>query len=187
VSLTLPNRNIENYWKYRRSLMPSSSQNELLRVGWFSPRMRHQLIYFAKTAGGNAFLHGDGILSYLHTNLSRFIIKESFIHGYIYIMSRGYSQIFVRWPFIEPCPRDAPVGRRSSLHYYYLAFIVLTYLAYLIAVNTSYRSSLGTTDPAYNPLVALDFDYSEKVRKAHFLLLLISRISSHSIVPIRVF
>jgi hypothetical protein len=32
----------------------------------------------------------------------------------------------------------AAVGRTLSLHYYYLAFIVLTYLAYLIAVNTSY-------------------------------------------------
>jgi hypothetical protein len=39
------------------------------------------------------------------------------------------------------------LGRTSSLHYYYLAFVVLTYLAYLIAVNTSYRSSLNTTDP----------------------------------------
>jgi hypothetical protein len=48
------------------------------------------------------------------------------------------------------------VGRTSSLHYYYLAFIVLTYLAYLIAVNTSYRSSLGTTDPGIQALIVLD-------------------------------
>jgi hypothetical protein len=79
------------------------------------------------------------------------------------------------------------VGRTSSLHYYYLAFIVLTYLAYPIAVNTSYRSSLGTTDPGIQAPCCIRLGYSEKVRKAHVLLLLISRISSHSIVPIRVF
>jgi hypothetical protein len=48
------------------------------------------------------------------------------------------------------------VGRTSSLHYYYLAFVVLTYLAYLIAVNTSYISSLVVQTWAYKPLVALD-------------------------------
>jgi hypothetical protein len=49
------------------------------------------------------------------------------------------------------------VGRTLSLHYYYLAFVVLTYLAYLIAVvNTSYRSSLVLQTWAYKPLVALD-------------------------------
>jgi hypothetical protein len=52
----------------------------------------------------------------------------------------------------------ATVGRTLSLHYYYLAFIVLTYLAYLIAVNTSYRSSLGTTaDRGIQALIALDW------------------------------
>jgi hypothetical protein len=60
-------------------------------------------------------------------------------------------------------------------------------LAHYIAVNTSYRSSLVLHTWAYKPLVVLDLAYSEKVRKAHFLLRLISRISSHSIVPIRVF
>jgi hypothetical protein len=65
----------------------------------------------------------------------------------------------------------------------------LNILAHSIAVNTSYRSLLGTTYLGIQALIALDsgFSYSEKVRKAHFLLLLISRISSHSIVPIRVF
>jgi hypothetical protein len=49
---------------------------------------------------------------------------------------------------------DTGVGRTSSLHYYYLAFIVLTYLAYIIAVNTSYRSSLGTLQTqVYKPLL----------------------------------
>jgi hypothetical protein len=48
-----------------------------------------------------------------------------------------------------------------SLHYYYLAFIVLTYLAYLIAVSTSYRSSLGTTDPGIQALIALDWLFGE--------------------------
>jgi hypothetical protein len=54
--------------------------------------------------------------------------------------------------------KKAPaVGRTLSLHYYYLAFVVLTYLAYLIAVvNTSYRSSLVLQTWAYKPLVALD-------------------------------
>jgi hypothetical protein len=53
------------------------------------------------------------------------------------------------------------VGLTSSLHYYYLAFIVLTYLAYLIAVNISYRSSLGTTDPGIQALIALDWLFGE--------------------------
>jgi hypothetical protein len=35
---------------------------------------------------------------------------------------------------------DILIGKTSSLHYYYLAFVVLTYLAYLIAVNTSHIS-----------------------------------------------
>jgi hypothetical protein len=69
-------------------------------------------------------------------------------------------------------------------HCYFLAFIVLTYLTYLIAVNTSYRSSLGTTDPGIQAPRCIRLGYLEKVRKAHFLLLLISRISYHSIVPI---
>jgi hypothetical protein len=79
---------------------------------------------------------------------------------------------------------DQQVGRTLSLHYYYLAFVVLTYLAYLIAVNTSYRSSLGTTDPGIQAPCCIRLGYLEKVRKAHFLFLLISRISSHSIVRI---
>jgi hypothetical protein len=54
------------------------------------------------------------------------------------------------------------VGRTSSLHYYYLEFAVLTYLAYLIAVNTSYRSSLDTTDPGIvRALIALDWLFGE--------------------------
>jgi hypothetical protein len=54
------------------------------------------------------------------------------------------------------------VGRTWSLHYYYLAFVlVLTYLAYLIGVNTSYISSLGTTDPGIRALVALDWLFGE--------------------------
>jgi hypothetical protein len=43
------------------------------------------------------------------------------------------------------------VGQTLSLHYYHLTFVVLTYLAYLIAVNTSYRSPLGNTDPGKSP------------------------------------
>jgi hypothetical protein len=50
-------------------------------------------------------------------------------------------------------------GRTSSLHYYYLAFLI--YLAYLIAVNTSHISSLGTTDPGIQALVALDWLFGE--------------------------
>jgi hypothetical protein len=42
-----------------------------------------------------------------------------------------------------------------------VAFVVLTYLAYLIAVNTSYRSSLGTTDPGIQALIALDWLFGE--------------------------
>jgi hypothetical protein len=53
------------------------------------------------------------------------------------------------------------VGRPSSLHYYYLAFIVLTYLAYLIVVNTNYRSSFGNADPGIQALIALDWLFGE--------------------------
>jgi hypothetical protein len=53
------------------------------------------------------------------------------------------------------------VGRTSSLHYYYLAFVVLTHLAYLIAVNTSYSSSLGTIDLGIQALIALDWLFGE--------------------------
>jgi hypothetical protein len=59
-------------------------------------------------------------------------------------------------------------------------------LAHSIAVNTSHRS-FGYYKPGRTSPHCIRFSYSEKVRKAHFLLLLISRISSHSIVPIRVF
>jgi hypothetical protein len=45
------------------------------------------------------------------------------------------------------------VASFPALHYYYLAFVVLTYSAYLIAVNTSYRPSLGTTDPGIQALI----------------------------------
>jgi hypothetical protein len=58
----------------------------------------------------------------------------------------------------------APVGRTSSLHYYYSAFVVLAYLAYLRAVNTSYRSSLGTTDPGIQALIALDWLFGNSER-----------------------
>jgi hypothetical protein len=60
-------------------------------------------------------------------------------------------------------------------------------LAHSIAVKTSYRSSLGITNPDIQAPCCIRFGYSEKVRKAHFLLLLINRISSQSIVPIQVF
>jgi hypothetical protein len=54
------------------------------------------------------------------------------------------------------------VGQTLSLHHYYLVFVVLTYLAYLIAVNTSsYRSSLGVTDPGIQALTALDWLFGE--------------------------
>jgi hypothetical protein len=52
-------------------------------------------------------------------------------------------------------------GRTMSLHHYYLTFIVLTYLAYLIAVHTSYISSLGTTDLGIQALIALDWLFRE--------------------------
>jgi hypothetical protein len=56
------------------------------------------------------------------------------------------------------------VGRTSSLHYYYLAFVVLTYLAYLIAVNTSHRSfgyyKPGHTSPLLHYIQL--FEESEK-------------------------
>jgi hypothetical protein len=53
------------------------------------------------------------------------------------------------------------VGRCSSLHYYYLTFVVLIYLAYLIAGNTNYISSLGTTDLGIQALIALDWLFGE--------------------------
>jgi hypothetical protein len=54
------------------------------------------------------------------------------------------------------------IGQTLSLHYYYLAFVVLAYyLAYLIAVNSSYRSSLGTTYPGIQALIALDWLFGE--------------------------
>jgi hypothetical protein len=57
---------------------------------------------------------------------------------------------------LPTCLSPNNVGQTSSLHCYYMAFVVLTYLAYLIAVNTSYRSSLVLQTWAYKPLVALD-------------------------------
>jgi hypothetical protein len=108
-------------------------------------------------------IHGESLIQHLFSRLPIFTTPAVFLRKYV------------------------AVGRTSSLHYYYLAFIVLTYLAYLIAVNTSYRSSLGTTDPGIQASCCIRLGYLEKVRKAHFLLLLTSRISSHSIVPIRVF
>jgi hypothetical protein len=66
------------------------------------------------------------------------------------------------WNPAEQNPRATGiVGRTLSLHNYYLTFIVLTYLAYLIAVNTNYRSSLGTTDPGIQALIALDWLFRE--------------------------
>jgi hypothetical protein len=59
-------------------------------------------------------------------------------------------------------------------------------LAHYIAVNTSHRS-FGYYKPWHTSPHCIRLGYLEKVRKAHFLLLLISRISSHSIVPIWVF
>jgi hypothetical protein len=53
------------------------------------------------------------------------------------------------------------VGRTSSLYYYYLAFVVLTYLAHLIGVNTSKISSSGTTDLGIQALIALDWLFGE--------------------------
>jgi hypothetical protein len=49
------------------------------------------------------------------------------------------------------------------------------------------QTSLGTTDPGIQAPCCIRLGYLEKVRKTHFLLLLIGRISSHSIVPIQVF
>jgi hypothetical protein len=46
------------------------------------------------------------------------------------------------------------VGRTSSLHYYYLAFVVLTYLAYLIAVVNTSHISFGYYKPGHtSPLL----------------------------------
>jgi hypothetical protein len=67
--------------------------------------------------------------------------------------------IYTSVPSMQLSPNN--VGRTSFLHYYYLAFIVLTYLAYLIAVNTSYISSLGTIDPDIQALIALDWLFGE--------------------------
>jgi hypothetical protein len=73
----------------------------------------------------------------------------------------------------------------------YLALVVLTsahlhctssYSTLLHPVGASYRTLLGYASP-----LSIWIGFSEKVRKAHFLLLLISRISSHLIVPIQVF
>jgi hypothetical protein len=52
-------------------------------------------------------------------------------------------------------PMVVGVGQTLSLHYYYLAFIVLTYLAYLIVVSTSYRSIMGITNPGIQALMSL--------------------------------
>jgi hypothetical protein len=67
-----------------------------------------------------------------------------------------YSSSLTNGCLEEPKTKEGHVGLTSSLHYYYLEFVVLTYLAYLIAVNTSYRSLLGTTDPGIQALIALD-------------------------------
>jgi hypothetical protein len=64
-------------------------------------------------------------------------------------------------PEFKTCACKMIVGRTLSLHYYYLAFVVLTYVTYLIAVNTSYISSLGTTDPGIQVLIALDWLFGE--------------------------
>jgi hypothetical protein len=61
---------------------------------------------------------------------------------------------------------DSIVGRTSSLLYYYLAFIVLTYLAYLIAVNTSYITSLGTTDAGIQALIVLYWLFGESEKRS---------------------
>jgi hypothetical protein len=103
-----------------------------------------------------------------------FLILKSFkIIPLQLVSGKGLARVLV-------CLLD---GRTLSLHYYYLAFVVLTYLAYSIAVNTGHRS-FGYYKPGHTNPPCIRLRYSEKVRKAHFLLLLISRISSHSIVPI---
>jgi hypothetical protein len=94
------------------------------------------------------------------------------------------------WYYAASCsnmrPNSTNVGRTSSLHYYYLVFIVLTYLAYLIAVNTIYISSLGTTDLGIQAPCCIILGYLEKVRKAHFLLLLTSRINSFNLTDLSI-
>jgi hypothetical protein len=54
-------------------------------------------------------------------------------------------------------------------------------LAHSIAVNTSHRS-YGYYKPGHTSPRCIRLGYLEKARKAHFLPLFISRISSHSIV-----
>jgi hypothetical protein len=54
-------------------------------------------------------------------------------------------------------------------------------LAHSVAVNTSHRS-YGYYKPGHTSPRCIRSGYLEKVRKAHFLPLFISRISSHSIV-----
>ena len=92
------------------------------------------------------------------------------------------------WAVAASMPHLSPnnVGRTSSLHYYYLAFVVLTYLVYLIVVNTNYISSyhhwvLQTW--AYKPIVLdwLDWFFGES-EKSSLSPSIHSRISSHSIV-----
>jgi hypothetical protein len=68
----------------------------------------------------------------------------------------------IRYPLSQKRTAVTGVGQTSSLHYYYLAFVVLTYLASLIGVNTSYRSSLGSTDPGIQALIALDWLFGER-------------------------
>jgi hypothetical protein len=63
---------------------------------------------------------------------------------------------------------------------------LIVLLAYSRAVNTSHRW-FGYYKPGHTSPHCIVLGYLEKVRKAHFLLLLISRISSHSIVPILLF
>jgi hypothetical protein len=65
----------------------------------------------------------------------------------------------ISFPLYWPKPAQYVAGgfrQTLSLHYYYLAFVVLTYLAHLIAVNTSYRPILGITNPDIQALIALE-------------------------------
>ena len=78
------------------------------------------------------------------------------------------------WAVAASMPHLSPnnVGRTSSLHYYYLALVVLTYLAYSIpvAVNTSHRSILGITNPGIQVLIAFRLVIWRKWEKLTFFL-----------------
>jgi hypothetical protein len=64
---------------------------------------------------------------------SGFLLASMMVELFMHIHESGVRQDYRRFSYYRE-PLVPTVGQTSSLHYYYLAFMVLTYLAYLIAV-----------------------------------------------------